>query len=438
MLGDRFLKRLRAAKRKTKESENGEGEAPRSCSAEELPTVKELRCQIAFLKPFAFIFGGLRGMREVKALEDKLDRQTSVIDGFYSLLGDRGWVFSDALSVEQMQLIVEKNNDPSIAEKDLISYLKEGKAIDVALNKLNRYEDMRPRLPLLRKASKDYLEGRYYSVVLVLIAVMDGFVNDFDKTVRRGLHARSPEEMHAEDCVAAMWAGLPAVQRTFVKSFHAREDAEVYSVFRHGMMHGMVTNFDNEVVASKAWCMLFGVCDWADSIALDKEKERERQGKEPLRTSMKRHGESSKKLVEDEKRLGQWSSRPVDLSNPLAEDRELVNACANYFGYWQKGNYGRLAGCLANPAKKPIGKMAGEAREAYSSCAIDQYKIESIERSAAAVADVHVSLKSKKRNWNSCIRFVRMDDNETPCCDWRPGEWKVVRWAVDPFHDECD
>lgn len=151
-----------------------------------------------------------------------------------------------------MRLLVEESSDSASAEAELIAFLKEGETIGAALNRLNRYEDMRPRLPLLRKAAEDYFEGRYYSVVLVLIAVMDGFVNDSDKSIRRGLHTRDPEEMHTEDCVATMWNGLPAVQAAFTKSFRAREDSEVHSVFRHGIMHGMVTNFDNEVVASKA------------------------------------------------------------------------------------------------------------------------------------------------------------------------------------------
>ena len=63
---------------------------------------------------------------------------------------------------------------------------------------------------------------RYYSVTLVLISVIDGFVNDIDKARRRGLHTRTPEEMHTEDCVATMWPGLPEVQKRFVRSFNAR------------------------------------------------------------------------------------------------------------------------------------------------------------------------------------------------------------------------
>lgn len=416
--------------------ENGEEEeAPRVCSANELPTVKELRYQIALFKPLALVFGGLKGIKEFKAIEDELDGLVSVVDSFYSLLGERGWVFSEALNVERIRLIVERSPDPSGAEGDLVSYFQEGEVIETALGRLNRYEDMRPRLPLLRQAAEDYRAGRYYSVVLVLIAVMDGFVNDSDKANRRGLHARGFKEMYTGDCVATMWAGLPAVQSTFTKSFYKREDAEVYSVFRHGIMHGMVTNFNNVIVASKAWCMLFAVCDWVDSVGKDKKQVEEQgsQEKESLWAILRRHSKSKRKLAEDEERLAQWMPRFVELASPADEDRELVDACVGYLDCWQRGNYGKLAGYLLNPANKPESFMAGEARAAYAPHAIDRYSISSIRRNAPAAAEVCVLLESEKGRWSPSIRLVRYGEGGAPCCDWEPGKWKVVRWSVDPF-----
>lgn len=408
-----------------------------ACSASELPTVKDLRCQIAFLNSVESALGVPDCSRRAKEIERQLNDLISVVDGFYSLLGERGWVFSEALSVDRMRSLVEKSVDSASAEAELIAFLKEGETIGAALNRLNRYEDMRPRLPLLRKAAEDYFEGRYYSVVLVLIAVMDGFVNDSDKSIRRGLHTRDPEEMHTEDCVATMWNGLPAVQAAFTKSFHAREDSEVHSVFRHGIMHGMVTNFDNEVVASKAWCMLFAVYDWVDAIEADKRRseEQEDQESETIYSLLDRYFDSKKKNLEEAKRIAQWTPHFVDMSDPLAEDEELVEACIDYFDCWKRGNYGRLAGYLLNPAKRSVGKMAGEARDAYSPYAIDFFNIISINRTAPAVAEVDVFLRSEKKDWSPRICFVRIGDDGTACCDWDPGRWMVSRWAVDPFRD---
>lgn len=120
-----------------------------------------------------------------------------------------GWVFSEVLSVDRMRSLVEKSADSASAEAELIAYLKEGEVIRAALNRLNRYEDMRPRLPLLRKAAEDYFKGRYYSVVLVLIAVMDGFVNDSDKSIRRGLHTRDPASASGKLSADARMAAPP-------------------------------------------------------------------------------------------------------------------------------------------------------------------------------------------------------------------------------------
>lgn len=408
-----------------------------TCSASELPTVKNLRYQIASLNFVESAFEVPGCSRRAKEIERQLNDLISVVDGFYLLLGERGWVFSEALSVDRMRLLVEGSVDSDSAEAELIAYLKEGNVIRTALGRLNRYEDMRPRLPLLRKAAEDYFEGRYYSVVLVLIAMMDGFVNDSDKSIRRGLHARVSEEMHTEDCVATMWKGLPAVQATFAKSFRAREDSEVHSVFRHGIMHGMVTNFDNEIVASKAWCMLFAVCDWVDAVEADRRRSEDQKNQEgeTINSLLNRCFELKKKNLEEKERIARWLPHFVDVSEPFAEDEELVEACMDYLDCWRKGNYGGLAGYLSNPAKRSVGMMAGEARATYSLHTIDFFKIISINRIAPAVAEVDVSLGTDRRVWSPHLRFVRVGEDGTACCDWEPGRWTVTRWAVDPFRD---
>lgn len=42
-----------------------------------------------------------------------------------------------------------------------------------------------------------------------------------------------------------------------------REDEQVFEVYRHGIVHGSIISFDNIIVATKAWSMLFAVADWA-------------------------------------------------------------------------------------------------------------------------------------------------------------------------------
>ena len=42
-----------------------------------------------------------------------------------------------------------------------------------------------------------------------------------------------------------------------------------------GIMRGMVIDYDSDVVASKAWCMLFAVGDWVDAEIRKRETEDE-------------------------------------------------------------------------------------------------------------------------------------------------------------------
>ena len=151
------------------------------------------------------------------------------------------------------------------AEQRLIEYYKTVERIEVPLGRLHRFDAMRPRIPLLVKALRDYEAGRYYSTVLVLLSVMDGFVNDLDAANRQGLHARPEEDMVAWDSVAGHHLGLSHAHQSFIKGFYKTDTTEVTELFRNGIMHGTLVNFDNDVVATKAWNRLFAVADWADA-----------------------------------------------------------------------------------------------------------------------------------------------------------------------------
>lgn len=61
-----------------------------TCSASELPTVEDLRCQIEFLDSAESAFGVPDCSRRAKEIERQLNDLISVVDGFYSLLGERG------------------------------------------------------------------------------------------------------------------------------------------------------------------------------------------------------------------------------------------------------------------------------------------------------------------------------------------------------------
>ena len=186
-------------------------------SVNDLPSIKKLRRSVSGLKWLGRLLRNDEARKSSRKVREELDGLISLVDDFYCLPGDRNWVFSDALNLEGTRALAGKPT-PEEAERELIEYLKEEEVLHRMITRMNRFPDMRPRIPLLEKAEQDYLQGRYYSSILVTATVMDGFVDDaFRSDGRKGLHARESEELHVGDCVATVWDGLPSVQKAFMK-----------------------------------------------------------------------------------------------------------------------------------------------------------------------------------------------------------------------------
>lgn len=290
---------------------------------EKMPSVIELRKQIRGLSIVSSLLGNKETKQDAKKIEEELNETLKIVEQFYSILGKRNWVFSDALNLDRVKEILGKDNADKV-EKALIAYLKEPCVLEMQIDRLNSFPDMRPRLALLRKAEIDYREGRYYSSTLVVVTVMDGFVNDANKASRTGLHALKPEELASEDCVATVFAGLPSVQRIFTKTARKRIDTPLYEVQRHALMHGMATDFDNDIIASKAWCMLFAIADWKKSKEKVATSEKDESSLiDAIRKAKSIHDETRKNLA----LLDKWEKHEVGLENPSNPDRSPRVVC---------------------------------------------------------------------------------------------------------------
>ena len=396
-----------------------------------LPTVKKLRREASVFGALGWLLRNEDARRTARGITEELDGLVSLVDDFYRLLGDRNWVFSDVLNLDRMRKVVAQPT-PEEAERELIEYLKEKDALHWMITRLNRFPDMRPRIPLLEKAERDYLEGRYYSSVLVTVSMMDGFVNDAFKSERKGLHAREAEDLHSNDCVATVWDGLPSVQKSFTRSISAREDKPVYEVYRNGIMHGMITDYDNDVVASKAWCMLFAVGDWVDSVT--REQKEDEGNRQSLGETLRYLSEIRERNAENDIKLNAWKKHQVNLEHPISPDDEVLRSCNDFLATWKAKNYGALGSFFPNTVGMTPGKLAGQARELYSPHPIEEYEIEEIDRPAAAIALARINLRFQNKTWTALIRLCRFNGAD-PAAEWEPGAWKVNGYGVDPFID---
>jgi hypothetical protein len=281
---------------------------------------------------------------------------------------------------------------------------------------------MQVRRQMIERAREDYEAERYDSTVLLLIAVMDGFVNDFETDPRRGLHAREDDEMAAWNSVVGHHQGL--AHRTFTKTFKKTSDEEVHELYRNGIVHGMLPNFNNAVVATKAWNRLFAVSDWALS------RENQAIPPEPKPSLRELFGQ----IAEDQqtqRALNDWEPRTLTPDDPGFEDEPIHGLATEVLEAWTAKNYGRMGAQLASLTREDTpGKSAGRVRDEYMLAELESFRIVRLDFQAPVICEIDAELTIEGETKLGRIRWIReTDDGETAIPGHEKGEWRFMTWG---------
>ncbi len=395
-------------------------------SASDLPSVKEMEKQITAFKLLGFLLSKEQ-RTELKGLQREHRRIVSIVDRFYDHLGERNWVFTGDLNLTAMEEVANAK-DSETAELRLIAYYNSENRIEFPLGRLHRFDAMRPRIPLLRKALVDYHEGRHYSTVLVLLSVMDGFVNDFDTSIRQGLHARSEEDMVAWDSVAGHHLGLSHAHGSFLKGFYKTDTTEIIDLYRNGIMHGMLVNFDNKTIATKAWNRLFAVADWADSREL---RAKPIESTPTLRESLGRW----KEIQGQKAKLDGWQPYEYEPSLSPGDPSGVPLICADFLEKWEKRQWALVGAHFMQfgSIKSSVGQLAVEAKDLYKSLDLTYWKLLRIRHTAAAVAHADVELLVNGKTYLTDLRWIHVDSSGTAASDWEEGQWVLSMYGPSHF-----
>lgn len=384
-------------------------------SAADLPSFKKLQSDLASAKLFAGLKPSLRP--QLLEIETAMKELVGSVDTFYALVGDRNWVFHQTLSVDRMRSALDAN-DANELETAVIAQYQDELKLDVLVNQLKRVDDMRARIPLLFKAKIDFRAGRYYSVVLLLISVMDGFVNDVERA-RRGLHARDEDELVAWDSVVGHHMGLRNAHRTFTRTFKATSDEEVFELYRNGIVHGNLTNFDNVIVASKAWNRLFAVVDWAESVEKAKVPEKPPATWASVAATLRQ-------TSEDKQHIAKWQPRSASLDDAdggaaLLEE-PAVQAANELFTHWMNSNFGGMSFRM-KPIVKPKSarELAGRTRSNFEGFRLEDFQITAAASTAAAVCMVTALLTVNGVECPSETRWVFEGKDGRSLAETQPG-----------------
>lgn len=394
-------------------------------SARDLPTFAEFDEKLKAMKLLALAQPKMRPT--IRELEKSLRALTDSVDGFYRLLQGRDWVYHDQLNVEVMRGPIEAD-DADALEATLIAFYSDSDQLNRLVNQLAFQPNMPERIHLVRLAREDHLAGRYYATTLTLLAVMDGFVNEIEKA-RRGLSSRDADEINPWNSAVGHHMGLKAAHRSFTKTFKATSTDDVTTLHRNGIVHGNLPNFNNPLVASKAWNRLMAVNDWARS--LEAARQPPPTPMPPIKESLKQIAATTQRVA----RLREWTGRKVHADSADFATEPVAIAANALFGAWESQNFGQLAVLLREaPKKSEMPRFIGDVRRRFEGASLDEFRVERIDMLTSSVAVVTATLIVEGREFLNETRWFREDEARHSVPEFEGGgTWRCVHYWPDEF-----
>lgn len=384
-------------------------------SARDLPKFREMEQQLSGMRSLL----PNKERHALDALPAQLDHLANTVDSFYTLLGPRNWVFHEDLNLSAMaDLVTANESHPESAEQDLIAWYETDDCLSRLVRRLHRHEGLRARMPLLELALDDFHSERYYAVVQVLLSVMDGFVNDLTPANRKGLHARDPEGLDAWDSVVGHHLGLTHAHKSFVKPFKARSDEPVYELYRNGIVHGTLTNYNNLVVATKAWNRLFAVADWARATEATENPE------EVTWEDVEQH---YRKSADRNAAFDAFTPETLAVGDNALSSHPAYQACTDFLRAWQSGNYGYMAKAVTKSHGDPIAPV--QMRNEYQEHALDEFSIKKVDHRGANFAIMGIELTIDGELYTPEIRWTLEDENGQFAPLNQSGVWRLRQWG---------
>jgi hypothetical protein len=380
------------------------------------------------------LFVGRDQRQELLRIEREMERLTKVVDDFYSRLGPRNWIFHDLLNVETVETILAETVDGAAAEQRLIAVYRDDEATKWWFMRLRAQDGLRERVRQIDRAREHYDSDQFDSCVLQLIAVMDGFVNDFEPDVRKGLTSRDPADMTAWDSVVGHHMGLTHAMATFRTTIKKRVDDEVFELFRHGIMHGSVVNFDNVVVATKAWNMLFAVADWARATRKATEPRVPEPSWSDRWSTLKRHG--AYKRYESE-----FVPSTITPSDAGFASNEVVRGASEFLEAWRHERWGLVSAFMPPMllGSKSAGETARFNKEVFASHDLTSWDIAALTYDQASTAEIRGVATVNGESHEISFRMVLWtDDGDVAMPSEEGATWRLAVWAPRTFFAEPD
>lgn len=419
---------------------------------EEISNLERLFSSFSQLKPF-FVLAGLPNGEDVisrifninyieelipyiKEKNNEIKEIITLPDRFNDTFHKLGWILYENMDLEVTReaLAIASIDNIAKAEEILVEYYSE-ENIRWNLDLMKSIKAYLPRERLVLKAFKDYLEERYHACIPVILAVLDGIVNEvYNK--QKGFFAKDIN-LIVDGSISAHEKGLEQLAVLFSKGRRKTVTDKINIPYRNGIMHGMDLGYDNKIVAAKTWAALFSIREWALRV--------ERGETEPPLEESEGNIEKSldiyKKAKQAQELIKNWKPRgivigknvpktgiPDDYQNNSPE-KKLIE----FLSYWKKKNYGGMAECVPVEDDMNPNAMPKEIREVYQDKELLSYEIKEIDEKAIALTIINVNLSYKENNNINIYKaeFKLLNPKMTQELNFEPSEnnhWEIINW----------
>jgi len=386
----------------------------------------------------------IQPMKEISKLVEQTEEMISLPDKFNHHFSSLGWIAYESMNAELMKkcIMFAENKKIDEAERLLIEYFDE-KNIKTHIMWLKAIKAFLPRWELVQSACDDYIAGRYYSSIPVVLLTIDGLVNDVAPD-QKGFFATNPD-VTAWDSIAGHSSGLKKLAKIFGAIRKKTTTDEIKTPFRNGIMHGRDINYANKTVAAKTWSALFAVGDWAKQVQSGK---KEKPIKKEKKITWKEIFQSLQKTEAQKKLINEWKPRKLK----VGQDFLKSGAASDYkegtpekvlveiLDFTNKKNYGEMAKRITTCTSVVENQKAGELRDKFNDIKIQDFCITEIRDEAAAISEVVAVLNYKSGDKNESkeitARMIFQDSNHSPLARNSPGgSWRMIEWCLDSICD---
>jgi hypothetical protein len=334
-------------------------------------------------------------MAKIDELEKMAEELPMIPDRFNDLFAARGWIMYDFMHFDTAKAAVARAESGDIdgAEALLVDHYNRDR-LEWYLQTMMAVDAFRPRMRLAHLALSDYCEERYHASIPVVLALLDGLVNELHEQ-RLGFFAEDVN-LEAWDSIAAHSKGLNVLVRIFRKGRKKTRTEEITLPYRNGIVHGMDLGYGNKLVAAKTWAALFATREWAM-------KAERGLLSAPTPKPSTTWRELVRQLLEnadDQARLEAWKPRILELGQDVPttgspdafESGTPEQKLAEYLTYWGTRNYGHMAKCLPRNLGYSEKELPALIRAHYAARLLKAFEFTDIKDNAPAITEIEASL----------------------------------------------